>query len=490
MKDQIPFVKISKRTARFLDGQRDCALGTPNPDGLGVFAQWRLANNDVLQILTDPFGMCPLYIADTPDFFAVSPSIPKLLALSTPRDLNYRALSVFLRLGFFVGGDTPFTHISALGPDLTMTISGAKYQERDNDNTRVESYIPGVDPVERFAVAFGRAMEQRLVAAQLFLLPLSGGLDSRCMLSWLIQVGNIAPVCLTGRKYPPDDGGDVKIARKITEMFGLDHTIISPRPESVTSLANAFQLQDFCTIENAWYQVCGSLLTASGKGFFDGLGGDVLCGRYNDEKLDTLIKRGRLLEAASQIVGYWRLAPYLSAIVGECIWSQVSHHLALERIAEELEKYRGFGNSVAAFYFYNRARRALSLGPFRLTTGPLNRQFPYLDTSFVARMLAFPGSVTSSLDLRKSYLKRYFPTLAKIPTSSTRLEDKALGILRALTLSSKTHGILPARLIDGSFLKPVRALTLITSSLKAPRSTLRLCSLAVYLWALERAHMT
>jgi hypothetical protein len=51
----------------------------------------------------DRYGLFPLYYFSTPQRFAISPSIPALLALGPPLDWMTRRWRSFLRLGFFLG---------------------------------------------------------------------------------------------------------------------------------------------------------------------------------------------------------------------------------------------------------------------------------------------------------------------------------------------------------------------------------------------------
>ena len=44
-----------------------------------------------------------------------------LLREGVAPELDYSALGVFFRLGYFLGSDTPFRYIKALDPDTTLT---------------------------------------------------------------------------------------------------------------------------------------------------------------------------------------------------------------------------------------------------------------------------------------------------------------------------------------------------------------------------------
>ena len=63
----------------------------------------------------DPFGFVPLFRWDSNTGPIVRPSLAALVDAGAPTTFDYDALSVFLRLGFFLGDDTPFASIRAVG---------------------------------------------------------------------------------------------------------------------------------------------------------------------------------------------------------------------------------------------------------------------------------------------------------------------------------------------------------------------------------------
>src|SRR5439155_1603673 len=77
--------------------------GTPD----GVFAEWKWDGRR-LRVRNDRYGVHPLFYYATANEIAVSTSVARLLAGGAPADFDGDAIAVFLRLGFFVGEDTPF----------------------------------------------------------------------------------------------------------------------------------------------------------------------------------------------------------------------------------------------------------------------------------------------------------------------------------------------------------------------------------------------
>src|SRR5678810_165197 len=77
----------------------------------------------------DLFGFVPRFRWESSAGPIVRPSILAVIEAGAPPVLDYDALSVFLRLGFFVGDDTPFAAIEAVpaprqpfsGPPLRLS---------------------------------------------------------------------------------------------------------------------------------------------------------------------------------------------------------------------------------------------------------------------------------------------------------------------------------------------------------------------------------
>src|SRR4051812_5064761 len=150
--------------------------------GDDVFAQWQWANGR-LEIERDRWGVQPLFWSVTPRSVHISTSIDALLAAGVPAELDDGAMAVFLRTGFFVGDDTPFTAIRSL-PVATSaawtpdgpTLTGTWRYPRTAAFTRAAAE-------RHFADCFTASVNRRLRASsEPVAVPLSGGHDSRHIL--------------------------------------------------------------------------------------------------------------------------------------------------------------------------------------------------------------------------------------------------------------------------------------------------------------------
>ena len=113
--------------AKNLDGQvhtkgrASCLLGhriAADPDD-GIFAEWQW-DGERLTAKNGRYGFYPVYYYARNKEFVLSPTIKRILESGADASLDYPALAVFLRLGFFIGEDTPFKHIKALPPSADL----------------------------------------------------------------------------------------------------------------------------------------------------------------------------------------------------------------------------------------------------------------------------------------------------------------------------------------------------------------------------------
>ena len=131
--DGAPYFHVRKLGETIVpNGLTKCLLGHkisrgPNAKPDGVFAEWHWDGKRLL-VENDRFGMFPLFYFATEHEFCVSPSIFKLLAEGAPREIDWAALAVYLRTGYYVGDDTCFKAIRTVGPNARLEWRGGQLQ--------------------------------------------------------------------------------------------------------------------------------------------------------------------------------------------------------------------------------------------------------------------------------------------------------------------------------------------------------------------------
>jgi asparagine synthase (glutamine-hydrolysing) len=235
----------------------------------------------------DPFGIKPLYLADTAHgiAFASEPSALVAAGLVTPR-LHAPARDEMLELQFSTGVETPFAGITRLAPGETMLIRDGRIVAR-----RRLAALPdgGAEAIaEDAALArLDAALLDSVGAHQLSDVPyglfLSGGVDSTAILAAMARLADRPVVAFTAGFDAPGAADEREAARAAAAAAGaVHHEITVTEADFWAHLpAIAAAMDDFA----ADYAVIPTWLLAGAarhhvKVVLSGEGGDEIFGGY------------------------------------------------------------------------------------------------------------------------------------------------------------------------------------------------------------------
>src|SRR5689334_19709217 len=170
----------------------------------------------------------PLFVYRHGSEIAISPSLVKLLVEGAASDIDEAALSVFLRLGFFVGDDTPFVSISTLPPGCELTWTSRGCDVSGGPYLVAATSVTWHAAIETAAALMHQAITRRLPVDQRFVVPLSGGRDSRHILLELDRCGYRPDFVVTVPRYPPAAPEDVRVASRVSAALGVRHKLLEP----------------------------------------------------------------------------------------------------------------------------------------------------------------------------------------------------------------------------------------------------------------------
>lgn len=401
------------------DGVEQADLGyrlvraTDDRDG-GNWVAWRW-DGACLTLRNDRYGALPFYYAADASSITIASSIDQLLALGASATLDIDGLSVFLAVGYYVGDDTPFASIRALPPGSTLTwqrgdlsIEREEIRYRTAEMTR-EAAIDGVIAMARDAVARCRPDD-----GESFMMPVSGGRDSRHILLELLRHGQRPAACVTVRQYPTDWGGDAPYAARLCAELGVAHRILEPGPLVAAELRKN-RLSSYGADEHAWYLPVVDALEGRTSRSYDGMGGGLLLHR------DFMTRSVRRLQAA----GRWdELAASLGKKDGgrsrfETLLRPVQRSIltadrAAARIRRELERHVGADDPFLSFTIWNRTIREIALAPSSMLGSVTTVHTPLMDPDFVAFAAAIPAELATT-DLHDDAIVRAHPRTAGIP---------------------------------------------------------------------------
>jgi len=415
----VEFLHVFRRDGRFVaEGATACSLGLRVEQAgrhmpEGIYAAWEWDGEEV-RATNCRYGMYPLFYYATPDEFCISSSLATLLKRGAPRELDHAALAVFLRLGFFLGEDTPFRAIRQLPPDAILRWRNGLI---DLTSSLVQGKLQPISraaAVEGYASLFRAAIQRRLPQGNEFVVPISGGRDSRHILFELLEAGQQPKFCVTARHFPPRPNPDLEVAKNLCAALNLDHVVLGLPASRVRAEQRKNMETHFCSEEHAWALAMADRLKGETRILYDGLAGDILsAGLYQSEEKLRLyyadmqgLARSLLKSRTDEIVLRRLLAPGF--------YSSVGPELAVERLTAELKRHADSPNPVRSFYFWNRTRRAVALLPFGVLKD-FQVHTPYLDHDLYDFLTSLPPEIVLDHQFHTETIQMAYPRHRAIP---------------------------------------------------------------------------
>lgn len=418
-----PFVVLSWDGVRpSIRGSAICTLGERSPveDGqpaIGAFAMWRW-NGRRLEVRTDRLGFRPLFYAVDGSTLWLSPSIPELMRQGAPSAVDDAALAVFLRLGTFIGDDTPFLHVRAVPPNARLTWEDGRFQLEGSRVHRPRLDIRRDAAIARYGELFRAAMAKHPVAPERTIVPLSGGRDSRHILLELHAAGRAPASCVTVRPAPPKSNEDVVVAATVANALGVPHVVLETTPDRCGDEIEKNLRTSLCVFEHFWVMPLVRHVEGRDLVIYDGIGGDTLSeAKYMSAERLALIRGGDLHRYADEEL---MAEAYLPALLRPEVYRRFSRGLAIERLVAELETHVDAPNPLGSYRFWNRTRRTVALAPFSLLAGVAAVRAPFLDDDLYDFLASLPAELLVSRNFHSDTIGRSYPRFAHL-----RYEDSA-----------------------------------------------------------------
>ncbi|MCG8021630.1 MAG: asparagine synthase-related protein [Candidatus Thiodiazotropha weberae] len=357
-----------------------------------LIAGWSY-DGQYLTVFSDRLGMIPIFYWQTKDEIYISNSILDIVSNIPNPTFDYDALSVFLRLGFYISNDTPINNVKVLSPDSTITISKSNFS-LDTD-TAEKSYFNKTfngsrsQAISQYSSLFHEAVSERMPLGK-FAMPLSGGRDSRHILLECLALKRKPKLVITSKKSSVTGQDEIDVASLLCEEFSLNHLVTEyDCKKTFYDEIIKNRLTHYLSDEHAWYLSIVDILRQEKVDYLlDGIGGDVLSnGLFYKPPLYEQINNNNTYAAAELILGKQNEIHYLS----KTMQKMLSWERALEKIVNELEKHYGSCDPVKSFYFWNRTRREISLSPIYLLSKTVNVSMPYLAPDMLTFFFSLPS---------------------------------------------------------------------------------------------------
>ncbi len=457
-------------------GQARCLLGHkiaggPNGPPDGVFAEWQW-DGKTLTVQNDKYGYFPLFCYHKDSEFCVSPSIVKLLEFAGSKEFDYPALSVFIRLGFFLKEDTAFQYIKIFPPSAHFCFEGGRLSSSGEYLIKKPLAIQKDAAIDVFIELFRQAIKKRLPVGDDFIVPVSGGRDSRRILLELNSLGIKPKACVTHYHYPTRNDEDVRIASILTRELGIKHIILEQGPSRFQAELKKNILTSFCSDEHSQTLVMADYLSGKTPMIYDGIAGFLAESFLLDPKHVQLYREQKFSELAHVLLTHWSLKEdVIKSVLNEKTYQALHYDVALGYLVEELKSHAKAANPIASFHFYGRTRREIALNPFALLSEIPVIHCPYLDHDLCKFLLSLPAEITEDSTFHVQAIQKAYPKFAHIPFEDKHAKKRdSTAFLKQLSgefiLYYFAQGGLSSRFIRKEFVLPRIARSLFSADYK------------------------
>ena len=175
-------------------------------------------SNGVLKISNDKFGLRELYYYETEENFLFSTRLDLLLQFASECSINFNAFASLWLTNFQLSHSSILNKINRLGPSGRIIFENDKITIRNNKFVKSEIKSSRLDfRNELKNYCDPDASNQKSIS-----LALSGGIDSRLIMSELLNVEQKFR-CHT---FINDDDKDLEIAKKLCDKYNINHTLL------------------------------------------------------------------------------------------------------------------------------------------------------------------------------------------------------------------------------------------------------------------------
>jgi asparagine synthetase B (glutamine-hydrolysing) len=369
--------------------------------------------------------------------------IPALTQLQNKPSLSPSGLSAFVHMGFVPGDETLFEGVYCLPGGCAISCSARewnvirrfKFTSRKPELARL-SYA---DLVQLGGRVFERCVERALEKSTgPLLIPLSGGMDSRTLLSALLE--HVAPRELLTYTYGVPGTNDFEIGNQVAKTAGTQHTIIElSADEHITLdrlLDTAKRTDGNATVffPVVWMEVLrrfgGDVTVWSGYAG-DGVGGSFF--QPHQGGVDEAVRDFLEYEARHSA---WKAPP--------------SHRAAARCVARET-KYDDLLSPHEAIWFENHVERYAA---HHIFVHGLRYVAPFMDDEFIELVMSAPPEHRQNKKLFDDIVVERYPKLFSLPTRGNGYQLSHRPLRHALWRATMAAKKVAHRLAPGAFTHP------------------------------------
>ncbi len=366
-------------------------------NGNFAFALYDRNKHDLL-LANDSFGIYPLFVYDMDDICIFCSDYEAITRYRKfDRTMDNDAIAQYFVFGLPLDDRTFFRYIRNLSPGSLMNISESSTESERYDelDIRIEKDKSIDYFAEKISIVFRKAVQDRVKDRENLVCELSGGADTRLVLSCLSRSQRRKIEFVTYNTLPikEDLDKDVIIAKMLAERLGLRHR--------VNKIKKKYEILDICQDKIKGLQ--SNIITSLCGGEF--LGGD--CYGFSTVKIEGLNRK--FVEEKTMIFNK------------EFRNSMSSPLTAFKKTLDSIKaenKYLMFYINQYIRGFFTSIYRGYGSGFLMPCSNILSMDSPYWDKNFLKTLLTIPEEILQDYRLYNKIYSDHFPELIDIPTNS------------------------------------------------------------------------
>lgn len=401
--------------------KNDFAEKVKDLNGIFLFAIYD-CNSHKLIICNDRYGFKPLYLCKRDNYLLFSSEIKAILQdKNIKREVNLEAMAEFFSFGYILGDNTLIKDIKLLPPASIFTYYNGKSKINQYWNWNQIKKIDVIDEeqiVEELGRLWLQAVERRMQGNEKIGAFLSGGLDSRAIVS-AIYPKHLPIHAITFGKKNCDD---YTIAKRVCDKLGIKHHFIEITAEEWYSgiEKTVWITEGFLNIihQHSWNAIDRM------KEYVDinlnGFAGDlVVGGSYLSNDFVNIKNSDNYLNKVFLKMNKGHIGSICGKEIYDSHISDILFTSSRHSIEREIKQKIKTSEDSDYFFLNNRVRRFTLMGTVSAQTKLENRK-PFFDNDFIEFVYSLPNEIRSNSYIYNKMLIKFFPaTFNSIPWQKT-----------------------------------------------------------------------
>jgi asparagine synthetase B (glutamine-hydrolysing) len=372
-------------------------------------------------LVTDRFGLFPLYHLEHAGLHAYATSLRVLTALTRPScRLDVESAYQILCLQLIIGDRTLLREVRLVAPASAVLLHGtepaaAPYWEWSRLGPAIEPAAVRARDLGRETYALIERAVLRAVPAgtRRIGVPLSGGLDSRMLAAVLAKNG------VPFRAYNMDFGREHAIARRVARALAAPLRVLPMLAEPAAIPAAHEAIDGAYHVNQVWgWDMARRAAAEDGCDLFlDGLAFDTILGSVHHVGGDDPTALARALQGNYQDVD----EALLASVTGPEAAAAVQESLRAALLAAARVSIDRAGPRASDHFLMNNRIRRYTFGYCLANLRHLPCGFPYVTRELFEHCLRLPLGERLEHNLYRRIYRELFPELARIPWAKTGL---------------------------------------------------------------------